>query len=295
MLTGSSSATTSTATAPLLRRPAAAAAPAAAASQHQQHRRRPTPARSTQPGLQQAASGTSASASGSGLILPPSYQREQQRLAGAGAAAGAAGTIITPAAASASTSADGAKPPLRFSWAGGGIYFWWQLGAVQWLSKHYDLTKADHGGASAGALLAALARCGVDPDRIVDSAYRLSVDHKIWERPLGLVGVWGSIIEAWLHELLPADAAERCGGGGLGVVVARLPALEQVWHEEFESKSDLVDCVMASAHVPWLLDLKLSRRCRGAACVDGSLPDFFSGVNADRVSSCARARARACA
>lgn len=50
----------------------------------------------------------------------------------------------------------------------------------------------------------------------------------MWERPLGLVGVWGSIIERWLHDLLPPDAAERAAGGELGVVVTELPALKQL-------------------------------------------------------------------
>ena len=34
----------------------------------------------------------------------------------------------------------------------------------------------------------------------------MSDDNNIWERPLGLQGVWGSIIYDWLDELLPADA-----------------------------------------------------------------------------------------
>lgn len=61
-------------------------------------------------------------------------------------------------------------------------------------------------------------------------------------------------------------------------------SLLQVWIEDFADRHDLINTCMASAHVPVLLDLKLSRPCRGAACVDGSFPDFFTGVNADRVS-----------
>jgi len=34
----------------------------------------------------------------------------------------------------------------------------------------------------------------------------MSDDNNIWERPLGLQGVWGSIIYDWLDELLPDDA-----------------------------------------------------------------------------------------
>jgi hypothetical protein len=38
---------------------------------------------------------------------------------------------------------------------------------------------------------------------------------------------------------------------------------------------------MASAHVPLFLDGRLARPCRGAPCVDGSFPDFFTGANCD--------------
>jgi hypothetical protein len=211
---------------------------------------------------------------GAGSIVVPSKAQQQQLVSASGGSLGSAGGSLS--------SSDEAKKPFRISWAGSGIYFWWQLGALQYLSKRYDLTRVPHGGASGGALAAALARCGVDPEEITESAYRLSLEHKIWERPLGLVGVWGSIIEKWLDELLPADAAERCRGA-CGVVVTQLPSCRQVWIDEFEDKADLINCVMASAHVPILLDLQLSRRCRGAPCLDGSFPDFFTGANCDHI------------
>jgi hypothetical protein len=155
---------------------------------------------------------------------------------------------------------------------------------MEYLAGRFDLTRVPMGGASGGALCAALARCGVPAEAITESAYALSLAHRIWERPLGLVGVWGRIIEAWLEELLPADAAGRCAGG-LGVVVCTLPSCRQVWIDDFADKPDLINCVMASAHVPMLLDLRLARPCRGAPCVDGSLPDFFlrGGANCDHL------------
>ena len=33
---------------------------------------------------------------------------------------------------------------------------------------------------------------------------------QIWTRPLGLAGVWGAMVEDWLDELLPDDAAAIC-------------------------------------------------------------------------------------
>ncbi len=96
------------------------------------------------------------------------------------------------------------------SWAGAGIFFFWQLGAMKYLAERYDLTQVPMAGASGGALAAVLACCGISADLVLQRAYELSVKHGIWERPLGLVGIWGSLIEQWLDDLLPADAAERC-------------------------------------------------------------------------------------
>lgn len=175
------------------------------------------------------------------------------------------------------------RPALSLSWAGSGIYFWWQLGAVQYLMERYDLSKVPHIGASGGALCAVIAACGVDPQRVMESAYALSLHHNIWEKPMGLLGVWGSIIEKWLHDTLPDDAHERCSGK-VGILVTELPSCRQVVHDQFTDKADLINCAMASAHVPILLDWKLSRPCRGKQCVDGSFPDFFYG-NCDLISS----------
>lgn len=36
----------------------------------------------------------------------------------------------------------------------------------------------------------------------------MSDDADVWERPLGLMGIWGNIIYEWLDELLPDDAAD---------------------------------------------------------------------------------------
>ena len=60
-------------------------------------------------------------------------------------------------------------------------------------------------GASAGALSATLAKANVNPYEATELALQMSDDNNIWERPLGLQGVWGSIIYDWLDELLPAD------------------------------------------------------------------------------------------
>lgn len=68
-------------------------------------------------------------------------------------------------------------------------------------------------GASAGALSATLAKTGVSPYDATKLALTMSDDAGIWDRPLGLQGVWGNIIRDWLDCLLPTDAVERAQDG----------------------------------------------------------------------------------
>ncbi|GLI59457.1 hypothetical protein VaNZ11_001336 [Volvox africanus] len=173
------------------------------------------------------------------------------------------------------------KPKAKtLSWAGAGIFFFWQLGAMKYLAERYDLTRVPMAGASGGALAAVLAACGVSADLVLQRAYELSVKHGIWEKPLGLLGIWGSLIEQWLDDLLPLDAAERCRGK-ITIIVTTLPNMGQVGINDFTDKYDLINVAMASAHIPMLLDLKFARLCRGKYCVDGSFPDFFYNDNSE--------------
>ena len=144
------------------------------------------------------------------------------------------------------------KPKLRISWAGSGIYFFWQLGAMQYLMNKFHLGKVPMVGASGGGFAAMLSVCEVHPEQVLDTAYNLAMQHNIWERPLGLMGTWGGLVEQWLHDLLPADAAERCRGQ-VGIVVTQLPFCNQLAITDFKDKTDLINVAMASAHVPMFL------------------------------------------
>jgi hypothetical protein len=66
------------------------------------------------------------------------------------------------------------------------------------------------------------------------------------------MGTWGALVEQWLHDLLPADAAERCRGE-VSIVVTQLPFCNQVAISDYKDKADLINVAMASAHVPLFL------------------------------------------
>ena len=75
---------------------------------------------------------------------------------------------------------------------GGGLYFWWQAGYVQFLQqtpKCFENSLLS--GASAGSLTAVLAACGVDMDQAYESAYKICEERNVWTQPLGLMGCWG--------------------------------------------------------------------------------------------------------
>ena len=72
------------------------------------------------------------------------------------------------------------------------------------------------------------------------------------------------LLSQWLNELLPDNAHELCRGRvTLIVTTMALPGgFQQVGISDFRDKKDLVEACMASAHVPIVLDLKMSRQCR---------------------------------
>ncbi|GBG64521.1 hypothetical protein CBR_g45217 [Chara braunii] len=166
------------------------------------------------------------------------------------------------------------RPLLSFQ--GGGIFFYWQLGAARALSRHFDLDKADMAGASAGALAATLAACEVDAEEATKLAFQLSLDNRVWDRPTGLGGIWGPMIRSWLDELLPPNAAQLCDGR-LHIYVLELPSLRRRSPAfvrrgvcQFHSKRDLIDACMASVHIPFFIDGGACARFRDRWCVDGS-------------------------
>eukprot|EP00804_Cyclotella_cryptica_P030903 CCRYP_019749-RB/>CCRYP_019749-RB protein AED:0.05 eAED:0.05 QI:80/1/1/1/0.5/0.2/5/2631/164 len=75
---------------------------------------------------------------------------------------------------------------------GGGLFFYWQAGVIAYLQEQsYNLSSTLVSGASAGALSATLAKTNVCPHTATELALHLSEEAGVWERPLGLMGIWG--------------------------------------------------------------------------------------------------------
>ena len=163
---------------------------------------------------------------------------------------------------------------------GGGIYFWWQAGVVKALQRHYNM-KNDNltlSGASAGSISCVMAVCNIDMDHAMNVAVRLADEAGIFTRTGGLAGIWGDLIETWLHELLPPDCHITCSGKvhiSVTSLSASLRPMRRHVVNVFFSKSDLIDACLTSVHIPYFIDGEFSHTYRKEKCLDGSLLFFL--------------------
>ncbi|CAI5487585.1 unnamed protein product, partial [Closterium sp. Naga37s-1] len=167
------------------------------------------------------------------------------------------------------------RPVLCFP--GGGMFFYWQMGAAAVVSRHGAVDSARLVGASAGALAATLTACGVDATAAARAAFDLSLANGVWDRPAGLAGVWGRLVGEWLDLMLPADAHTRCTHR-LSLHIVTLPSIRHraPWFQrqvvsQFASRADLIACCLASVHIPFFMDGRPWTLYRGRRCVDGSI------------------------
>lgn len=200
-------------------------------------------------------------------------------LSGAGVAAASAlaplavTTVAPPVDAAGVAAAAAAAPAIALP--GGGNFFWWQAGAVAWLASHFDLSRAQFVGGSAGAMSATMAASGVDFQAAFELEERLldgTAEAQLHNEP----PYWGGYVRRWLDKCLPADACERCNGR-LHVQVTELaPTFGTTTVSTYRDRDDLLDAVLASVHVPFWMDKRFCTTFRGTSCIDGSvyLPRF---------------------
>lgn len=153
---------------------------------------------------------------------------------------------------------------------GGGYYFFWQAGVAARLRERGELKDKILLGASAGALAAVFTACQVDLGEAARCAERLLEEHGVYSRVGGFVGIWGRIVEAWLATCLPEDAAERCNRQGVHIIITQAPWTRRIV-TEFRDREHLIQALLASTHVPWVMDGRMCRVFEGQWCTDGGL------------------------
>mmetsp|Transcript_24260 Transcript_24260/g.67275 ORF Transcript_24260/g.67275 Transcript_24260/m.67275 type:complete len:284 (-) Transcript_24260:1712-2563(-) len=164
---------------------------------------------------------------------------------------------------------DDNRPHLIFP--GGALFFYWQAGFITYLRENgFDLSNVTMAGGSAGALTATLTSANVDFYKATELALDYAKQAGVWDRKGGLQGVWGQTIDDWLEELLPQNVVPLAEQHELTILTTSIPSFQKERFSHFSSRRDLIECNMASVHIPWFLDGQLTTRFRGNRYIDGS-------------------------
>lgn len=160
----------------------------------------------------------------------------------------------------------------KIYFTGAGIYFWWQAGCAKYIQEHCDISTVPVYGASAGSLTSALLLNGCNFDEAFEVARELSVKHSIYARK-SLNGVLGNVLREWIEIVLPQKLSPRTfqdfhialTPAKLNVI-PRSPRLVSC----FSNRQELVECLMASCHIPLLLDGDMVTSYKNESFIDGS-------------------------
>lgn len=116
-------------------------------------------------------------------------------------------------------------------------------------------------GASAGSLSATLLLSNIDFIKASEVALRLGVEADVYKRKAGLAGIWGSLLNTFLNEIIPDDVPPE---NYKNLQIAVTPYLTKPkLVTGFNSKSEVIEACLASCHIPVFLDGRPSTTFRG--------------------------------
>eukprot|EP00287_Rhodomonas_sp_CCMP768_P020631 CAMPEP_0202827620 /NCGR_PEP_ID=MMETSP1389-20130828/14396_1 /ASSEMBLY_ACC=CAM_ASM_000865 /TAXON_ID=302021 /ORGANISM="Rhodomonas sp., Strain CCMP768" /LENGTH=291 /DNA_ID=CAMNT_0049501041 /DNA_START=1 /DNA_END=876 /DNA_ORIENTATION=+ len=165
---------------------------------------------------------------------------------------------------------------MGFSFSVSGLHFAHQLGVAKTLQDQGFIRRGTPlAGASGGSLVAVTTALGMDQENVLGITKRLC--ERIIAKGDTAIGTMGGHLRRELEEVLPANAHEIInnwqGGVRIGIVTLKpLPSAEHISH--FHSKSDLIDVILCSCHVPFYCSPFPFTTVRGSLGVDG----FFGNM-----------------
>ena len=166
---------------------------------------------------------------------------------------------------------------LRFS--GGGIFFFWQAGAAAYIAQHCpELRDVPVMGASAGSIAATLLASQVSFHDAAKLAIKIGKENNIWESNKSLSGIWGSLIRSFLEEIIPDDISTESLEKINVLVTPRNVLKGPRLLNQFESKEDLINALMASIHIPIFMNGKMTTSYKDKKYIDGSFWSMVANV-----------------
>jgi len=168
------------------------------------------------------------------------------------------------------------KPSICF--AGCAFLYPYYIGIMKYLIEMYDLEDVKFVALSSACYpLVSYVANGVEPEKWMHTNFPACI--RYWNRRfLGfLLDTPSFLRELWTSSLRP-DAYKRASEGNLEIALTRAtltpPFIQQIRVSEFHSNQDLIDCIIASGHIPGMFGC-VQTKFRGKAFVDGAIAESY--------------------
>ncbi|CAH8392473.1 unnamed protein product [Eruca vesicaria subsp. sativa] len=159
-----------------------------------------------------------------------------------------------------------------FSFSAAGLLFPYHLGVSQLLiEKGYITDTTPLAGASAGAIVCATITSGASMQEALEATKVLAHDC----RRNGTAFRLGAVLRDSMEKSLPDDIHIRSNGRVRVAITQVFWKPRGILVDQFDSKSDLINAVIASAFIPGYLAPMPATMFRDRVCVDGGLTLFM--------------------
>lgn len=143
------------------------------------------------------------------------------------------------------------KKKLHIHFGGCGGSYSYLLGIASYLQKNYDLSNVVFSGISAGNLMGLLCILNIDIDKVF---YNINIPFLLKLQNYKLKAFYNFIPEfkKILLKILNKDKNNyKKVSGRLYINITHFPSFKNEIISEFYSNEDLVDCILASCHIPF--------------------------------------------
>lgn len=174
---------------------------------------------------------------------------------------------------------------MNFSFAGCGFLGIYHVGVASCLKQHapHLVKNCQFAGASAGALVACCLICDCCLGDCTTFTLRLATKARSYSiGPLHPNFKVANILRDAMREVLP-DNAHELASGRLFISFTRVSDRKNVVVSEYNTKEELIQALLCSAHVPLYSGL-VPPSYRGVRYVDGGLSDNIPAINEETIS-----------
>lgn len=158
--------------------------------------------------------------------------------------------------------------------------FFYYIGYGVFMREHFDLENVQFSGCSSGAISASLLALDINFVHAAIIPFNLQAKQM---NKLALMGNWKGKIRQYLDQILPTNIDyQQLKKLKIGVQFLNKFRM----FKKFESREDLLECLLSSTHVPFFLDYKIFAKYKGRYTLDGDLFSRYKCPQGTHFISC---------